>query len=87
MFEENMSEQESSSHAKSLINRTAVKAYTLAQAEATRAHPFARVSQEWCDFLEATLRNKINSEIRQLPSKGKTIYPSIHISAKQGRYE
>jgi len=55
-----------------LLNQSKVKAFTLAMAK-ERAHKFTRVSGEFFMRCEAQLKNYIRSEVRRLPSKGKTI--------------
>jgi hypothetical protein len=57
----------------SLLNRKAVKGLALSVAEENKAHTFSRVSPEFLDRIEATLRNLVTDEIHKLPSVGKTI--------------
>lgn len=57
----------------SLLNRTNVRKFALDTAKRTRAHPFERVSADFLDRAEGQLRQWIAREIKDLPSKGKTI--------------
>lgn len=56
----------------SLLNKKAVKVLALNLAK-ERAHEFTRVSSEFLNRMEALTRNAIESEIKRLPSLGKTI--------------
>ena len=59
---------------RSLLNRKAVKEYALAQAKALRPFvPFERVGGSFIDKIEGAVRRAIISEIKLLPSKGKTL--------------
>ena len=58
----------------SLLNRAAVKKYTLVMCEKLRpGHKWTRISQEWLVNLEGELRNIIQRKVQQLPSVGKTV--------------
>ena len=56
----------------SLLNKKAVKQLALELAQ-KRHHEFTRVSPEFVNRIEATVRNIIESSIQSLPSLGKTI--------------
>ena len=60
----------------SLLCRSAVKKLALEVASA-RHHEFGRVSKEYLDWIEGRVRELVESSIRSLPSKGKTIYPPV----------
>lgn len=55
-----------------LINATNVKQLSLHLAE-QRAHKFTRVSKDFLERVEARLRNIIIDEVKDHPSKGKTL--------------
>ncbi len=57
-----------------LINKKAVRDYTLAQAKQIRPHhSFERVGADFIARIEGAVRNAIVKEIKQHPSKGKTL--------------
>lgn len=57
-----------------LINKKAVREYTLAQVKQLRPHhPFERVGSSFIDRIEGAVRNVIVQEIKTHPSKGKTL--------------
>jgi len=58
-----------------LINREAVRAYTLECARRQRHHTFTRVSGHTLDWAEAQLAAAIQRLVQQHPDKGKTIKP------------
>ncbi len=57
----------------SLINKAQVKRKALEVATAERSHKFTRVSQQFIDDIEATVRNAIVTKVKATPSKGKTL--------------
>ena len=58
----------------SMLNRKAVRDYALAQAKEIRQfHPFERVGSSFFDKIEGAVRRAIVNEIKQHPSKGKTL--------------
>lgn len=58
----------------SLLNKTNVRAFALAEAKRQRpAAGFTRVSKEFLDRVESTLRAHIAAKIHGQPSNGKTI--------------
>jgi hypothetical protein len=58
----------------SLINQTNVRAFALAVARSDRtAAGFTRVSKEFLDRIEFSVRAKIKHEVWSQPSNGKTI--------------
>lgn len=57
---------------KHLINRKQVRQFAL-EAVKQRSHPFTRVSAEFYDRCEASLREFIRHHIHQMPSVGRTI--------------
>jgi hypothetical protein len=57
-----------------LINQKAVRDYILAQVKSIRPHhPFERVGASFITRVEGALRSAIVTEIKQHPSKGKTL--------------
>jgi len=59
-----------------LLNRAAVKRYTMKSVAEQRAHlqdKFTRISAEYLNRIEAHLREYINEQVRNMPSTGKTI--------------
>ena len=57
-----------------LINQKAVREYILAQAKQLRPHyPFERVGASFLTRIEGAVRSAIVQEIKQHPSKGKTL--------------
>ena len=57
-----------------LINQKAVRNYILARVKQLRPHhPFERVGASFITKVEGALRNAIVQEIKQHPSKGKTL--------------
>ncbi len=60
----------------SLLNKSAVKKFTLATLQSERPHlaeKFTRVSGEYYIALEAKLRGVIREHLNTMPSNGKTI--------------
>lgn len=57
----------------SIINRAAVKRRALEIAGLTRAQKFSRVGKSFVDRVEARTRAAIAEEVRNHPSKGKTL--------------
>jgi hypothetical protein len=55
------------------INRAAVRNFLLQHAELTRAHKFPRVSAATLRIINEAVRQACVNQVRQLPSKGKTI--------------
>ncbi len=55
-----------------LVNKKAVKTFAM-EAASRRAHQFSRVGNRFVLRCEAMLKDFIRSEVRRLPSKGKTI--------------
>lgn len=58
---------------KTMINKAACRAYALEQSKLQRLGRFTRVSKEFLDELEASLRNIIASRVHSAPGKGKTL--------------
>jgi hypothetical protein len=57
-----------------IINQKAVREYALTQAKQLRPHhPFERVGASFIARIEGVVRNAIVTEIKQHPSKGKTL--------------
>lgn len=57
----------------SLLNKAAVKRFTMEQAAKLRAHKFTRMSPMFLTRVEADLKESIKRRIMSLPSVGKTI--------------
>jgi hypothetical protein len=66
----------------SLLNKSNVKKFALAQAE-HRHHKLTRVSSELFDAAEALLREWIQTQVERQPSTGKTIYPLARVEKKE----
>ena len=58
-----------------MLNKKAVREFTLAAAKEHRHQPFERVSEEFFTALESELRRSIVAKVKNLPSIGKTIRP------------
>ena len=58
------------------INATAVKT-ACKEFGSSRAHKLERVSREYLEELDAHVLAKIEADVRQAPSIGKTLYPKI----------
>lgn len=56
-----------------LIKASKVKAYALHISKQNRAGKFTRVSQDFLDRMEASLKRVIHDEIHRHPSVGKTL--------------
>lgn len=56
----------------SLLNKKAVKQFTVDYAKATRPK-FTRVSAEFLVYIEGVVKEKIKNHIHTLPSVGKTV--------------
>jgi hypothetical protein len=57
-----------------LLNKKAVKEYTLQMAKSLRPfHPFERVGSDFILRIDAAVRRAVAAEIKQHPSKGKTL--------------
>ena len=56
-----------------LINKKAVKRFSLDCARNQRIHKFTRVSNDFLERVEFKMREYIRKEIQMLPSVGKTI--------------
>jgi len=61
----------------SFLNRKQSKISCKAIAETARAHKFTIISNEYLDDLERRIARMVREDIKQLPSKGKTVYPLI----------
>jgi hypothetical protein len=61
--------------ANSLINKSAVRKYTLGVAGQTRHHPFTRLDPAVFDTVEGMVRNYLHNLVQKQPSSGKTIRP------------
>jgi hypothetical protein len=59
------------------LNRKQSKISCKAIAETARAHKFTIVSNTYLDDLERRIARMVLDDIKQLPSKGKTIYPQL----------
>lgn len=59
----------------SLLNRAAVRAFTLEQSRHLRLGRFTRISEEWFEELEAHVRTAIAARVHRAPSLGKTLKP------------
>ena len=59
------------------LNRKQSKISCKAIAETARAHKFTIISNEYLDDLEWRIARMVREDIKQLPSKGKTVYPLI----------
>jgi predicted AAA+ superfamily ATPase len=57
----------------SLLNKSHVKKFALAYAQANRGGRFERVSAQFIEEVEAELRLSIGKRIMTQPSKGKTL--------------
>jgi len=57
----------------SLLNKTSARKFIIDYAKATRGHPFNKVSNQFINEVEASLRNIITAKIHRHPSKGKTL--------------
>ncbi len=56
-----------------LISKKHVRQFALDMAKSQRAHKFTRVGGKFFIRCEAFLKEFIRSQVKQLPSKGKTI--------------
>lgn len=60
----------------SLLNKSAVKTFTLALLQSERPHladKFTRISSEYYTSIEAKLRATIRDHLNTMPTNGKTI--------------
>lgn len=55
------------------LNQSRVRRTALELAANTRAHKFTRIGKSFLDRIEAQTRVAIEREVRQHPSKGKTL--------------
>lgn len=57
----------------SLLNKSKVRAYALEQSRNLRNGRFKRVSKEFIDELEITVRQTIAARVHRAPTKGVTL--------------
>lgn len=60
---------------RTLLNKSAVREYALAQSRNLRDGRFTRVSSEFLDELEGHVRAAIAARVHRAPSVGKTLKP------------
>lgn len=58
---------------KSVLNKAACREYALEQSKQLRNGRFKRVSKDFLDMLESSLRAKIAAEVHRAPSVGITL--------------